>query len=1089
MPAAVGYDATILAAVVRAEASSPARPSPPPDALRIHVLSGVAVEGLTEPDLGSRKARIALRVLGIAQGRPVSVERLAEVLWLDEQPRDPPAQVAVIMSRLRRVLGEPRISHRDAGYTLHADWIDLTAAAELVSEAERRLGEREAAAALAASTTARMLLARPALDDETWPAEDRRLVERLGMRARHLVARSALAAGDLGTGVEAAEQALDADAYDEEALRLVMAAMMAQGRSSSALALYERMRQRLADEFGTSPSAATDAAHVAVLKGLPVPGIVVAAPQASARVPSGAVGLAGRDPELRALDDLFHRVRTGMPLAVLIEGDPGIGKTTLAAAWVDRLSPQTVVFAARCDQLSRSLPLQPVLHLLRNHLRKVGADATRTLLAADAALLAPMLDWTVMERDLATEMPQLQPSAPAGVAVLFAALLRVVRRACSSPAVLFIDDLHRADPLTLAWIAEVMSSAELPLLVLLTRRSGEGHPPPGATRLALSPLSLEAAREIVGEERAAELHERSGGNALFLTQLAATDDPSAPPASVQAAVLERCAEAGEASRTLVSAAVLGTAVDIDILATVIKIDTIRLLEQLDAGVRLGLLEVHDGAFRFRHAIVREALDASAASPRRALLHREAARVLSGQPAVDPLLIAHHARLSGSNALASEALTHASRIAAERFDYATALDLADEAVHADDTTLARVQRAIVLLRLTRFDAAQSDVEKAVASSPDPSALEVAGSVAYYCRDFERAAALGGTLVEHARMPRQQVQGQVIRARALHAMGDIAAADELMEHAMAASRRHRLPPPTSVYAFLKVHMGEAEQAISAVEASPYAAADAMSTIYTPVHAHLALGYALATCGRGGDALRVLERATVEAQRRGLTRYASLGVNLSGSVLRNTGDISRARDCNAIAIEGARESLYRELEVYALLDPCDDAIAEQDIASATDALDAARVLMRDVYAYRWRHELRVDLLDGRVALLRGDPVAALQCAERLIESATLRCAPRYTQLGDALRLQARALGGAEPPAEDTLRELSVSLSAVAGVDAWWIMAELGAALESHACFELAASHRDRLAAYLDKARRAPFVDYADARLERVRTRGRTG
>ena len=54
-----------------------------------------------------------------------------------------------------------------------------------------------------------------------------------------------------------------------------------------------------------------------------------------------------------------------------------------------------------------------------------------------------------------------------------------------------------------------------------------------------------------------------------------------------------------------------------------------LLEDLDVGVRLGLLEARDGAYGFRHAIVREVLDASTTSPRRALLHREAARVLSG----------------------------------------------------------------------------------------------------------------------------------------------------------------------------------------------------------------------------------------------------------------------------------------------------------------------------------------------------------------------------------------------------------------------------------------------------------------------------
>ena len=224
------------------QAPQPARPASTPDALRLRVIDGLSVEGIAEHDLGSRKARLALRVLGIAQGRPVTIERLSDVIWPDDPPGDPPAQVAVIMSRLRRVLGASRISHGDAGYALHADWVDLSAAAELVAEAERRLREDEPPAALAAATAARLLLAHPALNSDAWPMEDRHAVERLGTRARHLVARAALAAGDLGTGVEAAEQALDEDAYDEESLRLLMAALAAQGRSSSALAAYERLR-------------------------------------------------------------------------------------------------------------------------------------------------------------------------------------------------------------------------------------------------------------------------------------------------------------------------------------------------------------------------------------------------------------------------------------------------------------------------------------------------------------------------------------------------------------------------------------------------------------------------------------------------------------------------------------------------------------------------------------------------------------------------------------------------------------------------------------------------------------------------------
>ena len=100
----------------------------------------------------------------------------------------------------------------------------------------------------------------------------------------------------------------------------------------------------------------------------------------------------------------------------------------------------------------------------------------------------------------------------------------------------------------------------------------------------------------------------------FLTQLASAHRHAEPPESLQAAVLDRCAEAGSAAGTLMSAAVLGASVDIDVLAAVVATDPIRLLEDLDIGVRLGLLAARNSALEFRHTIVREVLDASTASP-------------------------------------------------------------------------------------------------------------------------------------------------------------------------------------------------------------------------------------------------------------------------------------------------------------------------------------------------------------------------------------------------------------------------------------------------------------------------------------------
>src|SRR5687768_1964375 len=100
----------------------PAREDP---RMRVRVLGGFAVDGLAEHDLGSRKARSLLKVLTLARGAPVSVERLADVLWADDPPARPSDQVGVLVSRLRGVLGADRIVRSDAGYVLRVDWLDI----------------------------------------------------------------------------------------------------------------------------------------------------------------------------------------------------------------------------------------------------------------------------------------------------------------------------------------------------------------------------------------------------------------------------------------------------------------------------------------------------------------------------------------------------------------------------------------------------------------------------------------------------------------------------------------------------------------------------------------------------------------------------------------------------------------------------------------------------------------------------------------------------------------------------------------------------------------------------------------------------
>ena len=96
-------------------------------ALRVRVLGGFEVEGVDTRRLGSRKARILLKVLSLARSKPVTAEFLADCVWPDGLPTHPGDQLAVLVSRLRSALGSDVVVRTEAGYALAVGWLDLDA--------------------------------------------------------------------------------------------------------------------------------------------------------------------------------------------------------------------------------------------------------------------------------------------------------------------------------------------------------------------------------------------------------------------------------------------------------------------------------------------------------------------------------------------------------------------------------------------------------------------------------------------------------------------------------------------------------------------------------------------------------------------------------------------------------------------------------------------------------------------------------------------------------------------------------------------------------------------------------------------------
>ena len=86
----------------------------------MRVLGSFVVDGLDERAIGSRKARLLLKLLACERGGAVSTDRIVDALWGDDAPAKPADQISVLVSRMRSVLGG-RIDRTDNGYALQYD--------------------------------------------------------------------------------------------------------------------------------------------------------------------------------------------------------------------------------------------------------------------------------------------------------------------------------------------------------------------------------------------------------------------------------------------------------------------------------------------------------------------------------------------------------------------------------------------------------------------------------------------------------------------------------------------------------------------------------------------------------------------------------------------------------------------------------------------------------------------------------------------------------------------------------------------------------------------------------------------------------
>ena len=356
--------------------------------------------------------------------------------------------------------------------------------------------------------------------------------------------------------------------------------------------------------------------------------------------PAGA--LVGRDNEMALLTGLMKEAARGRGGSVLIEGEPGIGKSALVRAAVAQ-APEIgcQVYWGAGDELSQALPLLPFLDGLQ--VREPSPNPRRQTIVR--------LLRGEMTADRGTDGP----------AVLAEQLLALVTEQCAvQPVILIVDDLQWADQATITlWGRLARSARQMPLLLagmmrpvpqredLLALRRVAGD----AVRLQLVGLTGTAMADLVAvlaggtpDDDLLRLSEGAAGNPLYVTELIAalarssgltvTETGTAElaggsaPGSLSAAIADRLGfVTGPVRDVLRAAALLGTEFAVPDLAIVLGRGVADLIPAVDEACAAGVLAESGHGLGFRHPLIREALYDEMPAPVRAAWHRDAGRAL------------------------------------------------------------------------------------------------------------------------------------------------------------------------------------------------------------------------------------------------------------------------------------------------------------------------------------------------------------------------------------------------------------------------------------------------------------------------------
>jgi class 3 adenylate cyclase/predicted ATPase len=426
--------------------------------------------------------------------------------------------------------------------------------------------------------------------------------------------------------------------------------------------------------------------------------------------------IVGRKQELEFLLDQWHLACAGDGRVVLLSGEPGIGKSRLIAAMVDRLSAEP---PPRLRYFCSPYHINSALHPVTTHVERAAGlnrddstgiklDKLEALLRSivpDVADAIPLLA-TLLSIDTADRYPSTKLPPSAQKARTLATLVQQIEAlAAREPIIVLVEDVHWIDPTTGEWLDMLIDRLRNMRALLIVTFRPEFQPRwiqfSHVTALSLDRLAPDQGAAIMDRvaggkalppEVASQILAKTEGVPLFVEELTKTVldsgllvdagdhymlsgplPPLAIPSTLQDSLMSRLDRLGAVKEVAQIGACIGRVFHHRLLAAVTGPGGVRLqdvmpqLEESELVFRRGVPP--EATYTFKHALVRDAAYQSLLKSRRQQIHAKIAATLDAQfqeiVATEPETLAHHYTVAGVNYQAAAYWLKAGQLALKR----------------------------------------------------------------------------------------------------------------------------------------------------------------------------------------------------------------------------------------------------------------------------------------------------------------------------------------------------------------------------------------------------------------------------------------